>query len=90
MLFFKIAPLYEYCLKHHPEGRFEQHCQAVYSESRAKNISIESVLPADDYDETEEHQVNSIAFAMDLKQAKAINNDVSFSFLIIAYYIFKT
>ena len=80
-LFFEIAPLYEFSLKHHPEGRFEQHCQAVYSESLAKNISVESALPSDNYDETEEHQVESIAFAMDLKQAKAINNDVScFSF----------
>jgi len=74
----KIAPLYEYCLKRHPEGRFEQHCQAVYSESAAKNVCVESVLPPDSYDTTEEFQVNSIAFAMDLRQARAINEQEYF------------
>jgi len=74
----KIAPLYEYCLTHHPEGRFEQHCQAVFSECKAKNLCIESSLPPDSYDYSEEHQVKSFAFCMDLKQAKAIHKQEYF------------
>jgi len=71
----KIAPHYEYCLQHHPEGRFEQHCQAVFSECKAKNIQVESCLPADNYNSTEERQVSSMAFCMDMSHAKRMYED---------------
>merc|ERR1712048_1432243 len=53
-------------------GRFEQHCQAVYSECKAKKVEVEASLPADGYDSTIEHQVDCIAFCTDIKQAKAM------------------
>jgi ubiquitin-protein ligase/Mg-chelatase subunit ChlD len=67
-----IAPIYDNCLKSHSIGRFEQHCRSVYSELNAKNIKVESCLPADNYDETLEHQVDCLAYCMDIKQAKAM------------------
>lgn len=67
-----IAPFYEKCLENHSIGRFEQHCRSVYAEMNARNIMVESSLPPDRYDRTIEHQVETLAFAMDLKQAKAL------------------
>lgn len=67
-----IAPVYDNCLKSHSGGRFEQHCRSVYAELNAKGLKVESCLPADNYDQTIEHQVDCIAFCTDIKQAKAM------------------
>jgi len=65
-----IEPVYANCLKNHSGGRFEQHCRSVFAELNAKNLKVESCLPSDQYDQTIEHQVDCIAFCMDIKQAK--------------------
>jgi ubiquitin-protein ligase/Mg-chelatase subunit ChlD len=67
-----IAPFYDNCLKSHGSGRFEQHCRSVYAELNAKKIKVESCLPADNYDETIEHQVDCLAYCMDIQQAKVM------------------
>jgi len=65
-----VAPVYDNCLKSHSGGRFEQHCRSVFAELNAKKIKVESCLPPDNYDETIEHQVDCIAYCMDMQQAK--------------------
>jgi len=70
-----IAPLYQTCIKNHAGGRFEQHCRSVYAECAARNITVQSSLPPDRYDQTIEHQVDGLAYCMDLKQAKALANN---------------
>lgn len=66
----KIQPIYTNCLENHAIGRFEQHCRSVFSELTAKNVTVKSVLPPDDYSRQVEHQVECMEFCMDLKQAK--------------------
>merc|ERR1712224_20414 len=53
-----VEPLYEECMRSHALGRFEQHCQAVYAECVAKNVTTESAMPGDGYSQHEEHQVD--------------------------------
>jgi len=68
----KVQPLYLECVKSHPLGRFEQHCQSVYAQCKAKKVNISSSLPDDSYSSCEEKQVDCMAFCMDIKQARAM------------------
>jgi len=65
-----IEPLYLECIESHPSGRFEQHCQSIYAQCKAKGVNVNCSLPADGYEYHIEKQVDCIAYCMDIKHAR--------------------
>lgn len=68
----EIQPIWDDAIKSLPQARFEQYCLSVYSQLNYDGYKIKSVLPADNYDKTIQHQVDCLTFCTDMKQAKAM------------------
>lgn len=70
-----VQPILKQINEHHNEAREEQVLYQVYTELKAQGVKVEATLPRQKFNETIEHQIESLAFCMDLQQAKAVCED---------------
>merc|ERR1719394_1444962 len=71
----QIKPILEQIDKHHNRAREEQVLGQVYAELKAKGVTVGTTLPRQEFDDSVEHQIESLAYCMDMQQAHAICED---------------